>query len=218
MIELQNINKSFKTKIIFKDLNFKINKNEMIAIMGDSGSGKSTLLNIIGLIERPDAGTVILNNQVFSKINNKKIILAYRNLIGYIFQNFALIDNKTVSENIDVALMYSGYNKKEKQNKKIEVLKFLGLEDKLNNKIYELSGGEQQRIALARVLLKRCEIILADEPTGSLDPTTSNDILNILTKLNQDENKTIIIVTHDLNIAKRCNKIYKIQNYNLINL
>ena len=218
MIELQNINKSFKTKTIFKDLNLKINKNEMVAIMGDSGSGKSTLLNIIGLIERPDIGTVILNNQVFSKINNKKTILAYRNLIGYIFQNFALIDNKTVSENIDVALMYSGYNKKTKQNKKIEVLRFLGLEDKLNNKIYELSGGEQQRIALARILLKRCEIILADEPTGSLDQTTANDILNILTKLNQDENKTIIIVTHDLNIAKRCNKIYKIQNYNLIKL
>ena len=218
MIELQNINKSFKTKTIFKDLNLKINKNEMVAIMGDSGSGKSTLLNIIGLIERPDTGTVILNNQVFSKINNTKTILAYRNLIGYIFQNFALIDNKTVSENIDVALMYSGYNKKTKQNKKIEILKFLGLDNKLNNKIYELSGGEQQRIALARVLLKRCEIILADEPTGSLDQTTANDILNILTKLNKDENKTIIIVTHDLNIAKRCNKIYKIQNYNLIKL
>ena len=218
MIELQNINKSFKNKTIFKDLNLNVNKNEMIAIMGDSGSGKSTLLNMVGLIEKPDSGTVILNNKTFSKINDKQTTLAHRNLIGYIFQNFALIDNKTVSENIDVALIYSGYSRKEKQNKKIEILRFLGLDDKINSKIYELSGGEQQRIALARVMLKPCEIILADEPTGSLDQTTANDILNILIKLNKENNKTVMIVTHDINIAKQCDKIYRIKNYNLINL
>ena len=212
MIELKNINKKFGSKQIFEDLNLKIEQGDMIAIMGSSGSGKSTLLNIMGLIEKPDSGEVILNNKKYGKINSRQVTLAHRNLIGYIFQNFALIDNETVSKNLDVSLEYVDATKSEKQYKKQEALERVGLSDKLNSKVFELSGGEQQRVALARVILKPCEIILADEPTGSLDGETAKEILNILDYLNKEHNKTVVIVTHDLNIAKHCNKIYEIKD------
>ena len=209
MIELKNITKSFGQKAVLDNVNLKVNKGEMIAIMGSSGSGKSTLLNIIGLIEKPDSGTILLNNKIYDKIDNHQTTLAHRNLIGYIFQNFALIDNETVSQNLDVALTYSNISKKDRQNKKMEVLKYVGLQNKIDSKIYELSGGEQQRVSLARVMLKPCEIILADEPTGSLDEETSEEILKILKHLNQ-QGKTILIVTHNVDIANKCDKIYKI--------
>ena len=217
MIELKNIKKSFGNKEILNNVNLKVNKGEMIAIMGGSGSGKSTLLNIIGLIEKPDSGDVILNNKRYSKIYGKQVTLAHRNLIGYIFQNFALVDNETVSENLDIALEYVNKNKKEKQLAKQKVLEYVGLSDKMDNKVYELSGGEQQRVSLARVMLKPCEIILADEPTGSLDEETSKEILQILKQLNKN-GKTILIVTHNVNIANECDKIYTIKDCNLINL
>ena len=209
MIELKNITKGFGQKAVLDNVNLKVNKGEMIAIMGSSGSGKSTLLNIIGLIEKPDSGTILLNNKIYDKIDNHQTTLAHRNLIGYIFQNFALIDNETVSQNLDVALTYSNISKKDRQNKKMEVLKYVGLPNKIDSKIYELSGGEQQRVSLARVMLKPCEIILADEPTGSLDEETSEEILKILKHLNQ-QGKTILIVTHNVDIANKCDKIYKI--------
>ena len=209
MIELKNITKGFGQKAVLDNVNLKVNKGEMIAIMGSSGSGKSTLLNIIGLIEKPDSGTILLNNKIYDKIDNHQTTLAHRNLIGYIFQNFALIDNETVSQNLDVALTYSNISKKDRQNKKMEVLKYVGLQNKIDSKIYELSGGEQQRVSLARVMLKPCEIILADEPTGSLDEETSEEILKILKHLNQ-QGKTILIVTHNVDIANKCDKIYKI--------
>ena len=159
MIELKNIKKSFGNKEILNNVNLKVNKGEMIAIMGGSGSGKSTLLNIIGLIEKPDSGDVIFNNKRYSKIDGKQVTLAHRNLIGHIFQNFALVDNETISENLDIALEYVNKNKKEKQLAKQKVLEYVGLSDKMDNKVYELSGGEQQRVSLARVMLKPCEII-----------------------------------------------------------
>lgn len=211
MIELKNIKKSFGSKVILSNIDLKVNKGEMIAIMGSSGSGKSTLLNIIGLIEKPDNGEVILNGEKYDKIYGKKVMLAHRNLIGYIFQNFALVDNETVSKNLDVALTYNDGNKNNKIEMKKNILKYVSLSDKINNKIFELSGGEQQRVALARVMLKSCEIILADEPTGSLDEETSEVILKILKQLNQ-EGKTILIVTHNNDIAKKCDKTYHIIN------
>lgn len=211
MIKLKDIKKSFGSKVILNNVNLEVKKGEMIAIMGGSGFGKSTLLNIIGLIERPDSGEVWLNNTKYDKIDGKKVTLAHRNLIGYIFQNFALIDNETVSQNLDIALTYVKDNKNDKQKMKEDILQYVGLSDKINNKIFELSGGEQQRVALARVILKPCEIILADEPTGSLDDKTSEAIIQILKKLNQN-GKTILIVTHNTNIAQKCDKTYHIIN------
>lgn len=203
IIELKNINKSYSNKYLFKNLDFSIKKGEMVAITGPSGVGKSTLLNIIGLIDKPDSGEVVIcsNKNPFDK--EKVKLKLFRDNIGYLFQNYALVDNYTVSKNLDIALEY--VKNKNKKRLKEEALEKVGLLDKLNNKIFELSGGEQQRIALARLMLKEKDIILADEPTGSLDEDNRDIILKLLKQLN-DEGKTIVLVTHDKTVANMCNR------------
>lgn len=203
IIELKNINKSYSNKYLFKNLDFSIKKGEMVAITGPSGVGKSTLLNIIGLIDKPDSGEVVIcsNKNPFDK--EKVKLKLFRDNIGYLFQNYALVDNYTVSKNLDIALEY--VKNKNKKRLKEEALEKVGLLDKLNNKIFELSGGEQQRVALARLMLKEKDIILADEPTGSLDEDNRDIILKLLKLLN-DEGKTIVLVTHDKTVANMCNR------------
>lgn len=203
IIELKNINKSYSNKYLFKNLDFSIKKGEMVAITGPSGVGKSTLLNIIGLIDKPDSGEVVIcsNKNHFDK--EKVKLKLFRDNIGYLFQNYALVDNYTVSKNLDIALEY--VKNKNKKRLKEEALEKVGLLDKLNNKIFELSGGEQQRVALARLMLKEKDIILADEPTGSLDEDNRDIILKLLKQLN-DEGKTIVLVTHDKTVANMCNR------------
>lgn len=203
IIELKNINKSYSNKYLFKNLDFSIKKGEMVAITGPSGVGKSTLLNIIGLIDKPDSGEVVIcsNKNPFDK--EKVKLKLFRDNIGYLFQNYALVDNYTVSKNLDIALEY--VKNKNKKRLKEEALEKVGLLDKLNNKIFELSGGEQQRVALARLMLKEKDIILADEPTGSLDEDNRDIILKLLKQLN-DEGKTIVLVTHDKTVANICNR------------
>ncbi|WP_195986798.1 putative bacteriocin export ABC transporter [Clostridium sp. D53t1_180928_C8] len=203
IIELKNINKSYSNRYLFKNLDLLIKKGEMVAITGPSGIGKSTLLNIIGLIDKPDSGEVVIcsNKNPFDK--EKVKLKLFRDNIGYLFQNYALVDNYTVSKNLDIALEY--VKNKNKKRLKEEALERVGLLDKLNNKIFELSGGEQQRVALARLMLKEKEIILADEPTGSLDEDNRDIILKLLKQLN-DEGKTIVLVTHDRIVANMCNR------------
>lgn len=211
VIELKNINKNYGNKYLFKNLNFSIKKGEMIAITGASGSGKSTLLNIIGLIDKPNSGEVSIcgNKNPYDK---EKIKLnLFRNNIGYLFQNYALVDNYTVSKNLDIALEY--VKGKEKKKLKEEALDKVGLLDKLNNKVFELSGGEQQRVALARLILKENDIILADEPTGSLDEDNKAIILRLLKELN-NEGKTVVVVTHDKVVADMCDREINIKELN----
>ena len=211
VIELKNINKNYGNKYLFKNLNFSIKKGEMIAITGASGSGKSTLLNIIGLIDKPNSGEVSIcgNKNPYDK---EKIKLnLFRNNIGYLFQNYALVDNYTVSKNLDIALEY--VKGKDKKMLKEEALDKVGLLDKLNNKVFELSGGEQQRVALARLILKENDIILADEPTGSLDEDNKAIILRLLKELN-NEGKTVVVVTHDKVVADMCDREINIKELN----
>ncbi|WP_133014298.1 MULTISPECIES: putative bacteriocin export ABC transporter [Clostridia] len=211
VIELKNINKNYGNKYLFKNLNFSIKKGEMIAITGASGSGKSTLLNIIGLIDKPNSGEVSIcgNKNPYDK---EKIKLnLFRNNIGYLFQNYALVDNYTVSKNLDIALEY--VKGKDKKKLKEEALDKVGLLDKLNNKVFELSGGEQQRVALARLILKENDIILADEPTGSLDEDNKAIILRLLKELN-NEGKTVVVVTHDKVVADMCDREINIKELN----
>lgn len=185
IIQLKNINKSYSNKYLFNNLDFSIKKGEMVAITGPSGVGKSTLLNIIGLIDKPDSGEVIICNNKNPYNKEKLKLKLFRDNIGYLFQNYALVDNYTVSKNLDIALEY--VKNKDKKRLKEKALERVGLLDKLNNKVFELSGGEQQRVALARLMLKEKDIILADEPTGSLDEDNRDIILKLLKQLNNEE-------------------------------
>ena len=185
-IDLLNVSKSFGSKKIFTDLNLKFESGKSYAVIGGSGSGKSTLLNIIGRLEKIDSGNVLVDKQDIWKIKERTF---FKNTVGYVFQNYSLIDNKTVYDNLSLIT----------KDKKIitDVLEKVGLSsDYLHQKIYELSGGQAQRVAIARMLMKPRKIILADEPTGALDGEIGKEIIRLL--LNErDEDKYVIIATHD---------------------
>ena len=185
-IDLLNVSKSFGSKKIFTDLNLKFESGKSYALIGGSGSGKSTLLNIIGRLEKIDSGNVLVDKQDIWKIKERAF---FKNTVGYVFQNYSLIDNKTVYDNLKLIT---------KDKKTItDVLEKVGLSsDYLHQKIYELSGGQAQRVAIARMLMKPRKIILADEPTGALDGEIGKEIIRLL--LNErDEDKYVIIATHD---------------------
>lgn len=206
VIETKNLTKKFGDKILFTNLNLEINERDSIVITGDSGSGKSTLLNILSLIEETDEGMVIWNGNEIEKINGRKVNKIIREEIGYVFQNYALIENKTVYENIEIGTKYNAaINKKNKKATIYEAIKRVGLNGLEDRRVYSLSGGEQQRVALARIIVKPCNIIFADEPTGNLDDENANNILDILFNLNE-EGKTIIVVTHDQSLISKFNK------------
>ncbi|MCM3200577.1 putative bacteriocin export ABC transporter [Bacillus cereus] len=205
MIELVNINKKFGNKVVLKDFSLKIEDADFIAIVGESGKGKTTLLNIIGLLEQSDSGDIIIEEQM--NPNKKQTLLLQREKLAYLFQNYALMENETVEKNLLIALEYQKNIDKRKIIK--EALQKVNLPNYEKKKIFELSGGEQQRIALARILIKKCDYILADEPTGNLDNNNRDLVFNILKDLNED-GKTIIFVTHDMELASRAKKIITI--------
>lgn len=209
MIKLMNISKKFDDHIIFNNFSLHINDQEMIAITGASGSGKTTLLNIIGLLEAADSGKIIIDNQSNIKTNTALSNKIIREKICYLFQNFALVDDESVDYNLNLALEYRKGSKKEKLELKENALKMVGLNGYLNKKIYTLSGGEQQRISIARAILKPNKIILADEPTGSLDDHNKLIIIDLLKYL-KSLGKTIVIATHDNYLANCCDRIIKI--------
>lgn len=206
-IRLENINKSYGKHKILDNLNISIFPEDFITIIGASGSGKSTLLNILGTLEDYDSGEVESFGYKDPIKDYKNSMILRREKIAYLFQNFALIENMTVKENLDIALKYSKYkNDKEKIR---QILDMLGVVDKIDNKIYELSGGQQQRVAMARVLLKPYQILLADEPTGSLDKSNKDILIKILIEENK-KGKTIVVVSHDMDFIKISKRAYKI--------
>lgn len=200
MIEIIELNKQFETHQILSNINLQIEDNTFTIIYGPSGSGKTTLLNMIGGLEKPTKGTIKVNESSL-KCNS----LERRNTFNYIFQNFALIDDESIYENLMIGLKYVKLSKKEKKQKIIDSLKYVKLDKDLNTKVYTLSGGEQQRVAIARSMLKPCEIILADEPTGSLDDGNVEIIMNLLSTLKK--NKTIIMVSHNQILQKYADNI-----------
>lgn len=205
MIEIKNVSKSFNKRKVIDKFNLKIANGDFISITGESGTGKTTLLNIIGLLEQPDEGDIIINN--IKNPNKKQILLMQRNSFGYLFQNYALIENETVEKNLSIALEYQKNVDKQKEINK--ALQDVNLDGYNKKKIFELSGGEQQRVALARIIIKKCEFIFADEPTGNLDIKNRDIVFDILKKLNE-QGKTIIFVTHDQELAKQSNKVINI--------
>lgn len=214
MIEMKNIYKSFgkdhNERKLFEDFSFKISKGDMVAIMGKSGSGKTTLLNIIGGLESIDKGAYLFNGKDVSKFSEKELLDFRRKNISYIFQNFALINEYSIMDNILLPLRYryNNVNKKTINNAR-ELLKKLGIAYVENQKIENLSGGEKQRIAIARSLISNTNVILADEPTGALDEKSGYMIMELFKQM-KNMGKTIIIVTHDIDVAKKCDCIINI--------
>ncbi|TNP10719.1 ABC transporter ATP-binding protein [Bacillus tropicus] len=206
-IKLDNITKNYGDKYIFQDFNLDIYKGEFIGIIGKSGSGKSTLLNIMGLLDEPNQGRVLIQGND-NTYRNKRLF--FRNTLGYIFQNYALMDNETVGANLEVALKFQKKTKLEKRDLMNGVLTQVGLSCSLKTKVYTLSGGEQQRLAVARILLKKCDVILADEPTGSLDKENRDQVINLLKKLHS-EGKTIIVVTHDMDLQNLFSRVVELK-------
>ena len=214
MIEMKNIYKSFgkdhNERKIFENFSFTISKGDMVAIMGKSGSGKTTLLNIIGGLESIDKGTYLFNGKDVSKFNEKELLQFRRKNISFIFQNFALINEYSVMDNILLPLKYRyGNIDKEKLADARELLDKLGIAYVLDQKIDNLSGGEKQRIAIARSLISNTNVILADEPTGALDEKSGYMIMELFKQM-KNIGKTIIIVTHDIDVAKKCDYIINI--------
>ena len=200
MIQCVNLTKRYAKREVIKDLSFSIADGEFVCFSGKSGSGKTTLLNMIGLLEEPTSGRILFDGKEIR--GGRARIDFYRNRVGFIFQNFALVEGKTVAQNLNLV-------KKNCRQDGItveEALSQVGMEEKLYSKVYTLSGGEQQRVALARLYLKKCDIILADEPTGSLDQENAAMVMGILRTLNA-KNKTVIIVTHDDEIKRQCDRI-----------
>ena len=202
MIEVKNLTKTFGEVCVFKDLSFNIADGEFVVFSGKSGCGKTTMLNLIGGIDTPDSGEILVDGADITKQKNR--IEYFRNKVSFLFQNFALIDNKTVEENLNMV------KKSTRTDTTIEqALESVGLKDKIKAKVYTLSGGEQQRVALARIMIKKCDLILADEPTGSLDKENSAGVIEILKKLNF-EGKTVILVTHDEELKKTGSRIIEL--------
>lgn len=209
IVKIRSLKKSFEKKLILNDISLDIKQGEFVCIHGKSGCGKSTLLNIIGLLDSFDSGIVELFGEDIHNLFRYQVRKIIRNKIGYLFQNYALIDTESVSYNLMIAMKYTKYSKSEKLKKISESLQAVNLKGYEKENIYKLSGGEQQRVAIARLMLKPSEIILADEPTGSLDSENRSEIISLLKKLNND-GKTIIIVSHDDYVVKHADRIIEI--------
>lgn len=206
MIKVTNLTKSFGENVVLNSINLEIKEGEMVALTGKSGAGKSTLLNIIGLLDSDFTGELYIKNTDTKSLPAKGRNKFIREELNYLFQNYALVDDETVYDNIQMAQKYKTLSKKEKKQEVENVLKEVGLEGKGNQKIFTLSGGEQQRVALARSIIKPGSILLADEPTGNLDNTNTSLILDILKSYNK-KGKTVIVVTHSDLVANECQRI-----------
>ena len=208
MIELQHIWKQFGSRIIFSDLNLNFQSGMVYALIGDSGCGKTTLLNMLAKLETFDKGEIVYKGKSLTSLKNEEF---YRNELGYLFQNFGLLESQTIRENLELGLIGKKKNKKqEKERLLLQALQAVRLDYlSLNQKIYELSGGEAQRVALAKIILKDPPLILADEPTASLDPKNSKEIMEILLEL-RNANRTIIIATHNPSIWKMADQVIRL--------
>lgn len=208
MIELQHIWKQFGSRVIFSDLSLNFQGGMVYALIGDSGCGKTTLLNMLAKLETFDKGEIFYKGNSLTSIKNEEF---YRNELGYLFQNFGLLESQTIRENLELGMIGKKKNKKqEKERLLLQALQAVRLDYlSLNQKIYELSGGEAQRVALAKIILKNPPLILADEPTASLDPKNSKEIMEILLEL-RNANRTIIIATHNPSIWKMADQIIRL--------
>ncbi len=221
MIKLSQVSKEYRldgeTLTVLKNINLEIKTGELVAVMGPSGSGKSTLMHIIGLLDTPSSGQVFLNQQDVGKLTDEKLSRLRNKYIGFVFQQFNLLNKLTVLENILLPTIYLkerfNFNPKERA---LALMKRFGIADKAYSLPNKISGGQQQRAAIARALINQPRLILADEPTGNLDSKNGQIILNLLKDLNQKDNITVVVVTHDPQVAKIAKRIIKIKDGQLV--
>lgn len=196
---------------VLKGLNLEIKEGEFVSIMGSSGSGKSTLLNIVGLLDEHDDGEYYLNNQKIEKLDEKKAAILRNKFLGFVFQSFNLINYKNALENVALPLYYQGVGRKERNAIALDYLDKVGLKERANHLPNELSGGEKQRVAVARALVTNPKVILADEPTGALDSATSSSVMELLKQINR-EGMTVFVITHEEDIAEQTDRIVRLKD------
>lgn len=211
LLDVRNIKKSYRMGKVFvqalRGVSFSVMEGEFLAVLGPSGSGKSTLLHLIGCLDRPDEGEIILEGRNVLELSDDALAELRLKRIGFVFQFFNLLPRLTALENVELPLMLARVSEREAREKAKKLLELVGLGGRLNHKPSELSGGEQQRVAIARALVNDPKLVLADEPTGNLDTKSGWDIVNLMRKLNEEMNQTFIVVTHDQKVAEVADRI-----------
>ena len=215
MIDIKSLHKSYKmgssSLHVLKGINFKVQEGELVAIMGSSGSGKSTLLNILGMLDVSDEGEYLLDKIEIKNLDETKAAKYRNQFLGFVFQSFNLINYKNAIENVALPVYYRGISRRERQDSALEYLEKVGLKNWAKHLPSELSGGQKQRVAIARALVSKPKVLLADEPTGALDSKTSNEVMALIQKIN-NEGKTILVVTHEQDIANMCKRVVKLKD------
>ncbi len=217
VLRTENLKKAYKKGSenevdALRGVSIQIKRGEMVSIMGSSGSGKTTLLNIMGGLDSPTEGSVYIDNQDIAKMTDKELTMLRRHKIGFIFQSYNLLPVLSAFENVELPMLIAGIDTEERKNRALELLNIVGLGDRIKHKPDELSGGQKQRVAIARSLANKPAVLLCDEPTGDLDTKTGDQIMTLFEEINKQENQTIIIVTHDPNIAKRTLRTFHIKD------
>ena len=215
MLEIKKLHKSYpigKDSLhVLKGIDLHIKEGEFVSIMGSSGSGKSTLLNIVGLLDEHDEGEYYLNGQLIKNLNEKKAAILRNKFLGFVFQSFNLISYKTALENVALPLYYKGMKRKERLKIALDYLEKVGLKDWANHLPNELSGGQKQRVAIARALVTKPKVVLADEPTGALDSTTTDNVMDLLRDIN-NEGMTVFVITHEEEVAEQTKRIVRLKD------
>jgi putative ABC transport system ATP-binding protein len=219
VIETRNLKKIYKMGEVevraLDGVDLQIERGSIVSIMGPSGSGKSTLMNLLGCLDRPTEGDYFLDGVQVSKMNDDQLAEARNHLVGFVFQSFNLLPRQTALSNVELPLRYGGITKNRKE-KAIEALTSVGLGDRITHRPTELSGGQQQRVAIARALINDPAIIMADEPTGNLDSKSGKEIMDLILDLNRTHKTTIIIVTHDQNVAQNSQRIIRLSDGKIV--
>ena len=214
LIKMEDIKKSFNIGKeneleILHGINFEVNDGDFVSVVGQSGSGKSTLMNIIGLLDRQTSGYYELNGVDISSLKDSELSAYRSKKIGFVFQNFNLIPRSNAQKNVELPMTYAGVEKKERAERAERLLEIVEMKDMMDHLPNELSGGQKQRVAIARSMANNPDIILADEPTGALDSKTGRNVMDLFHKLNKEDKRTIIIITHNMELAKEAGRIYK---------
>lgn len=216
MIVLREINKYYRSADeslhVLKDINVHVKAGEMVAIMGPSGSGKSTLINVLGFIDTKFSGEYLFEGENLVTSSDDRLSKIRNQVVGFVFQNFSLIENNTVYENVELPLLYGGYSFHQTKKQVMAVLEKVGIADKADKFPKQLSGGQQQRVAIARALVNQPKFVIADEPTGALDTQTSEEIMSLFHGLNQSDGTTILLVTHDPEVVPYCSRLISIRD------